>query len=127
MSRARASGAPRARTMDAVPLLGAKLLPPSTGPFHLRRARLQDRLSAALDGRATVVVAGPGYGKTSLVAKLVQELEGDSVWYSLDAADRDPLLFFRYLVQGIREQAADFGERSGEAFAELRPSGPDVE
>lgn len=74
-----------------------------------------------------MVVAGPGYGKTALVAKFLQELGGDSVWYSLDAADRDPLLFFRYLVQGIREQAADFGERSEEAFTELRPSASDVE
>src|SRR6185503_17180167 len=113
--------------MDVVPLLGAKLLPPSTGPFHLRRPRLHDRLGAALEGRATVVVAGPGYGKTALVAKFLQELDGDSVWYSLDAADRDPLLFFRYLVQGVREQAADFGERSEEAFAELRPSASELD
>src|SRR5262245_53310806 len=113
--------------MDAVPLLGAKLLPPSPGPFHLSRPRLHERLAAALEGRATVVVAGPGYGKTALVAKFLQELKGDAVWYSLDAADRDPLLFFRYLVHGIREQASEFGERSEEAFGELRPSASDVE
>jgi hypothetical protein len=65
--------------------------------------------------------------KTALVAKFLQELDGDSVWYSLDAADRDPLLFFRYLVQGIREQSADFGERSEEAFAELRPSAAELD
>src|SRR5215813_7373627 len=113
--------------MDLVPLLGAKLLPPSSGPFHLRRARLHARLASVLEGRATVVVAGPGYGKTALVARFLQELEGDSVWYSLDSADRDPLLFFRYLVQGVREQAAEFGERCEEAFDEVRPSGGDVD
>ena len=75
------------------PLLGAKLLPPAPGPFHLKRSRLENRLRAGLEGRATAVLAGPGYGKTSLVAGFLRDLGGDTVWYSLDASDRDPWIF----------------------------------
>ncbi|HKQ98739.1 MAG TPA: hypothetical protein VJV75_12755, partial [Candidatus Polarisedimenticolia bacterium] len=93
------------------PVLGAKLLPPHPGPLHLRRARLHDRLARAVEGRATAVVAGPGYGKTSLLARFLAEAGGDIVWYSLDPSDRDPWIFFRYLVHGFREHAPEFGER----------------
>ena len=93
------------------PVLGAKLLPPGPGPFHLRRERLHERLRRGLEGRATAVVAGPGYGKSTLVARFLQETGGDTVWYSLDPSDRDPAIFFRYLMQGLREHAPEFGER----------------
>ncbi|HZN04327.1 MAG TPA: tetratricopeptide repeat protein, partial [Candidatus Polarisedimenticolia bacterium] len=94
-----------------IPVLGAKLLPPAPGPFHLRRERLHERLRRGLEGRATAVVAGPGYGKSTLVARFLQEHGGDTVWYSLDPSDRDPAIFFRYLMQGLREHAPEFGER----------------
>jgi LuxR family maltose regulon positive regulatory protein len=98
--------------LTPLPILGAKLLPPSSGPLHLRRERLHDRLRRALEGRATAIVAGPGYGKTALVARFLQESGSDTVWYSLDAEDRSPAIFFRYLTQGLREHAPEFGERT---------------
>jgi len=66
--------------MTPIPLLGAKLLPPSTGPLHLPRPRLHDRLASGLEGHATFVVAGPGYGKTGPVARFLRDLGGGSVW-----------------------------------------------
>jgi ATP/maltotriose-dependent transcriptional regulator MalT/DNA-binding SARP family transcriptional activator len=104
----------------AAPLLAAKLLPPAIGPLHLPRQRLMDRLNAGLDRRATIVVAGPGYGKTALLARFLMESVEDSVWYSLDSSDRDPSVFFRYLVQGVKEHAPDFGSRSQGLWEALR-------
>src|SRR5262245_57367341 len=78
----------------SVTLLAAKLLPRETGPLHLRRPRLMDRLRAGLDRRATVVLAGPGYGKTALLSHFLQESGEESVWYSLDRTDSDPSVFF---------------------------------
>ncbi len=101
-------------------LLAAKLLPHAIGPLHLRRPRLIDRLRAGLERRATVVLAGPGYGKTALLALFLRESGEDSVWYSLDASDRDPSVFFRSLVQGITEHAPEFGERSQGLWESLR-------
>ena len=104
----------------AAPLLAAKLLPPTIDSLHLRRPRLMDRLRAGLERRATLVVAGPGYGKTALVARFLKESGDDSVWYALDPLDRDPSVFFRYLVRGIKEHALEFGERSQAFWEALR-------
>lgn len=101
-------------------LLSAKLLPKAIGQLHLRRPRLMERLRAGLERRITVVLAGPGHGKTELLAKFLRESGEDSVWYSLDPSDQDPSVFFRYLVQGITEHAPEFGERSQGLWEGLR-------
>lgn len=113
--------------IEAAPLLGAKLLPPGPGPHHLSRPRLLDQLQSGMKGRATVVAAGPGYGKTSLVAEFLQRRGGDSVYYRLDASDRDPWIFFRYLVQGIREHVPEFGERGEGLWTDPRGGSTEVE
>src|SRR5439155_2573135 len=97
------------------------------GPFHLSRPRLHDRLASGLEGRATIVLAGPGYGKTSLVSRFIRDLGADSVWYTLDSADRDPWTLLRYLVAGIKEHAAEFGEKIEDLWREPRPSADEVE
>lgn len=112
---------------EFAPLLGAKLLPPTPGQFHFTRPRLLDRLSAGLDKRATFVLAGPGYGKTSLLASFIESLRSEAVWYWLDPTDRDPWIFFRYLIQGIKEHAPDFGERSEGTWKDLRTRPFEVE
>ena len=113
--------------MTPVPLVGAKLLPPSTGPLHLPRPRLHRRLADGLEGRATFVVAGPGYGKTGLVARFLRDLGGDSVWFWLDPSDRDPWMLFRYLIQGMKEHAPEFGERSEGLWDGLRSASDEPE
>jgi ATP/maltotriose-dependent transcriptional regulator MalT/DNA-binding SARP family transcriptional activator len=98
--------------IDSLPLLTAKLLPPDPGPAHLPRPRLHRRLTEALEGKATVLLAGPGYGKTALVARFLREKQIDSVWVSLDPADADPRVLFRYLTLAFREQVPEFGEKT---------------
>src|SRR5206468_1629880 len=112
---------------EPAPLISAKLLPPTPGPFHLPRPRLHAMLRRGLEGRATAVLAGPGYGKTSLVARFLQDQGTDSVWLSLDAADRDPWMLFRYLSQGLREHAPEFGARTEGLWLDLRSRSRDVE
>ena len=101
-------------------LLAAKLLPPAIGPLYLRRPRLIDRLRAGLERRATLVVAGPGYGKTALLAQFLRESGEPSVWYALDPTDRDPSVFSRGLARGITEHAPEFGARSQGIWEALR-------
>jgi LuxR family maltose regulon positive regulatory protein len=79
-----------------------------------------DRLHAGLEKRATVVLAGPGYGKTALLALFLRESGEDSVWLSLDPSDRDPFVFFRNIVQGFAEHVPEMGERSLRAYEDLR-------
>ncbi len=111
----------------AAPLLAAKLLPPHPDPHHLLRPRLVERLAAGLDGTATVVTAGPGYGKTALVSHFIRQAQDDAVWYRLDSSDRDPWVFFSYLIEGIREHVPDFGERSAGLWEEFRSGAAEVE
>ncbi len=100
--------------------LVARLLPPAIGRLHLRRPRLMDRLRASLAKRVTLVLAGPGYGKTSLLSRFLQESAETSVWYSLDRSDGDPSVFFRYLVEGVARHVPEFGRRSEGLWEGLR-------
>jgi ATP/maltotriose-dependent transcriptional regulator MalT/DNA-binding SARP family transcriptional activator len=101
-------------------VIGAKLLPPAARPEHLARPRLFERLASGLDARATVVVAGAGYGKSTLVARFLDASGIDGVWYALDPTDRDPWSFFRYLVHGIRARVPEFGLRTSGLWESLR-------
>jgi len=105
---------------DVAPLLSAKLLPPTTGRFHLERPRLIERLRKGLEGRVTLISAGPGYGKTSLASSFLRDVPGDWVWFRVDSSDRDPWILFRYLIQAVREHAPEFGERSEGIWEALR-------
>ena len=93
-------------------LVEAKLSPPALGPYHLVRERLRTKLLRGLDGRATLVLGGPGSGKSALVSQFVQERKLQAVWYRLDRTDSDAATFFRYLVAGLRRWAEELGVQS---------------
>jgi len=100
-------------------LLRFKMIPPATGLAVLRRARLIDRLKESLDHperRGTAIIAGAGYGKTTLLAGFLQEATVQPVWYSLDPSDKDPILFFRYLIEVIRQRCDEFGHMAAEVL-----------
>ncbi|MGH9868488.1 MAG: BTAD domain-containing putative transcriptional regulator [Candidatus Polarisedimenticolia bacterium] len=110
-----------AASRAALPLLKFKMVPPAPGVAVLRRLRLVDRLRESLDHpelRGTALIAGAGYGKTTLAAGLLQEPSLEPVWYSLDPSDRDPTLFFRYVIEAIRQRCEDFGRLAEGLLAE---------
>lgn len=73
----------------------------------LLRKHLIDRLSAGID-LPLVVVSGPaGSGKTSLVCQWIMQENLRVAWYSLDEADNDSDLFFRYLLTALGRIDAD--------------------
>ena len=83
-------------------LIPAKYRPPITGK-HLRRHALLRRLLDGLGRRLTLVVAGPGFGKTTLLADFAREAPVLAVWYQADAADGDLVRFLRHLVAAVAE------------------------
>ena len=91
-------------------LLRTKLLPPRLIPDWLSRPRLVERLRANLQQPVTLVTANAGSGKTTLVAEFVRQHSSRFVWYQLDHTDTDPTVFPAYIVQGIRQNIAGFGE-----------------
>ncbi|MBU2609894.1 MAG: hypothetical protein KJ606_02940 [Chloroflexi bacterium] len=69
------------------------MLPPHIPP--LRRARTLTRprvsliLRQALDYRLTILQAGAGYGKSTALAELAEEIQ-PLVWYQVNEEDNDP-------------------------------------
>ena len=64
----------------------AKLQVPETSPPVVRRPRLESVLDDAFGKRLTVVTAGAGFGKSTLLASWVADVE--HAWYTLTEADR---------------------------------------
>src|SRR5262245_8513561 len=84
-------------------ILRTRLLPPRLPPGAVARPELVARVHAGLQGRLTTLVAGPGYGKTTL---LVQALEGSptpSVWLSCDPRLRSPDMLVAHVAAGVAE------------------------
>jgi LuxR family maltose regulon positive regulatory protein len=89
--------------MDDV-LISTKLQPPAVRRELVGRAALVERLRAGSAGRLTVVVAPPGWGKTTLLAawRLVEGSARPFAWLSLDAGDDDPVRFWTYAAEALR-------------------------
>jgi LuxR family transcriptional regulator, maltose regulon positive regulatory protein len=121
----------QAGTID---LVHTKLVPPQLRPQLVSRAALLGRLDAGLNCKLTLIAAPAGFGKTTLVASWLHQLElrieneelrksgakRDSqflivnfqfktAWVALDAGDNDPLRFWRYVLAACRTLEPDIG------------------
>ncbi|MBU4132538.1 MAG: hypothetical protein KKF12_17115 [Proteobacteria bacterium] len=77
------------------------------------RPRLNPVLDMICQKKLTLVVAGPGYGKTTLVAQAMARLCLQAVWYRPDPVETDFLGFIRRLVRGIQGYYPGFWEGLG--------------
>ncbi len=91
-----------------IQILNSKILAPRSSDAIIRR-RLHDLLAGIPESRLTAVVAGAGYGKTTLIAGFAAERGLDAAWYRLEESDRDLATFLNYLVACIRKIHPDFG------------------
>jgi LuxR family maltose regulon positive regulatory protein len=82
-----------------------KLSIPPTPPDIVFRPRLFALLDAASSLPLTEVIAGAGYGKTTLLAAWARRAAGPVAWFSLDAADADLRRFVAHLAAAIRQAA----------------------
>ena len=60
---------------------------PAIPPGFVRRPRLEQQLSDGAELPVTLVCAGPGSGKTLLVASWLAKCQGPTAWLSLDETD----------------------------------------
>lgn len=101
-----------------VPPLRAKMLP---------RERLVQRLASGRDCRLLLVTGNAGSGKTSLVCQWIVKERPSVAWYSLDEADNDSDLFFRYLLTSLGALDAGLGAALGPWLeGQKRLKGPDI-
>jgi ATP/maltotriose-dependent transcriptional regulator MalT/DNA-binding SARP family transcriptional activator len=95
----------------AAGILRTKLYAPRL-PDIIPREKLLHKLDAARSAKLTTMVAGAGYGKSTLAAAFLAARKAPSVWYQLEKTDRDLSEFVTYLVAGIRMHESGFGEKT---------------
>ena len=105
----------------SIPLMATKLFVPPHAPFAVSRSRLVRRLNEGLSGKATLLCAPAGFGKSSLLAEWVAQSGWPCAWISLDKSDSDPRQFLSYLVGAVQAVDAEVGTA---AWALLQSSPP---
>ncbi len=94
-----------------IQILNSKLAVPYSTET-IKRERLHPLLSEILKKKLTTVIAGAGFGKTTLIAEVGNLLNSDTVWYRIDKSDRDFISFLSYLIAGIKKYYPGFGEKT---------------
>lgn len=72
------------RAPGGVSVLRTRALPPRLPSSCVARPALVARLHAAFEGRLTALIAGAGYGKSTLLAQAVASLKTSWAWLSCD-------------------------------------------
>ena len=85
-------------------MVATKLYVPAARQGLVTRDRLLSRLEDGATRRVTLISAPAGFGKTTLVASWLARPKDDRAvaWFSLDAADADPSLFWTGVVTALR-------------------------
>src|SRR5271170_2527536 len=105
--------APRGAAVSGLDvLLATKLHVPRPRPGFVPRPRLVGALDEGLARRLILVCAPAGSGKTALLADWASGSR-PVAWLSLDAADNDPVRFWRHTVAALDRARPGIGERVG--------------
>jgi len=91
---------------QAAPLLGVKIRPPWRARGVIPRARLDAYLDVIRHRSLTLLVAPPGYGKTTAAVSWVDALAGTGAcvaWLSLGPEDDEPERFLDYVDAAIAQ------------------------
>jgi ATP/maltotriose-dependent transcriptional regulator MalT len=98
-------------------LLGTKLHIPPLRHVLVSRPRLVSRLDKGINGRLTLILAPPGFGKTTLVSSWIHTCENSKstvrprvAWLSLDRNDDEPNRFLTYCILALQTVAPHLGE-----------------
>ena len=110
----------------STPIRATRLYMPPPRSSLVPRRRLIERLDEGLRCRLTLVSAGAGFGKTTLVSEWVAgcervDPEVRPAWLSLDEGDGDPARFLTYLVAALQTVAKDVGAGVLEMLESLQP------
>jgi ATP/maltotriose-dependent transcriptional regulator MalT/DNA-binding SARP family transcriptional activator len=101
----------------------SKILPPVLPAAFLDRPELLRRLDEVAARRLTTVVAGAGFGKSTLLAALASRVH--SAWYSLQPEDASLPTFLRGLMDALRLRLPDLPDELDTVLASSL--GPDTD
>src|SRR5215470_11692717 len=83
-------------------LLVTKFTIPPVRSIFLHRSHLLEVLEQSRSGRLTLLSAGAGFGKTTLLSAWASQNTGQVAWLSLDEQDNDPTRFWTYVIAALR-------------------------
>ncbi|MDN3558205.1 HTH-type transcriptional regulator MalT [Halomonas maura] len=86
-----------------MPLIQEKLAPPPLPVSLVARPRLNDHFVLDERVRVLLVMAPPGYGKSTLVAERLPALEQRAAWLRLDRRDDQPARFAAYFAAALAQ------------------------
>lgn len=89
-------------------ILQSKLTRPFTART-LRRPRLEEQIKAITYKKLALIIAGAGYGKSTLVAQTLLNIDAHAIWYNLDQFDNDLVTFMGHLFTGFQQYDPGFG------------------
>ncbi len=95
-----------------IPVLRAKLRPPTPEAHYVYRPRLFELLDELVVEPLTLVVAPAGTGKTTLLSGWGKRTTTLSAWLSLDEADTDPVQFWSGVIAALETSAPGCTGRS---------------
>ena len=84
------------------PYLRTRFAVPARPETFLRRERLVRHLDQALRTPLTMVNGAAGAGKTLLLADWAADRDTPLAWFTTDAADQGPGMFWAYLLEALR-------------------------
>src|SRR6266581_8279407 len=90
-----------------ISLVRTKLYRPRRSSDVIPRARLIERLNAALGGNVTLLSAPAGFGKTTLLVEWLQTLDRPTAWLSLDEHDNELPVFVHALAAALQTAFPD--------------------
>lgn len=86
----------------SIPLIRRKLYRPRVTTEFVLRSRLLDQLNTGLARPVTLVAAPAGFGKSTLLARWLDDVPFPAAWLALDENDNDLHLFGSYLIAAIQ-------------------------
>ena len=100
----RSAGIGRAGGRESAPafeLLESKLRPPHGRSGAVPRAKLIGLVESARETPIVVLSAGPGWGKTTLLAQWASVSQRPFAWLSVDERDNDPIVLLTYVAVAL--------------------------
>lgn len=90
-------------------LITTKIYAPRLRADLVSRPRLIERLKAGLHCPLTLISAPAGYGKTTLLAGLANNVELPVAWLSLDEGDNDRVRFWTHFISALQTKQPHIG------------------
>lgn len=84
-------------------ILQTKLFIPAPRPRLVDRPQLIAQLNRGLVGRLTLVSAPAGFGKTTLIAAWLNQINISAAWLTLDGDDDTPQRFISYVIAALQQ------------------------